>query len=127
MTTKLEDIEALFDAVKTLRDERRKMEKLSLKVAGMEGKRAAKGKADLDWSAFNIARAEHRAHAAAVDAGIAEPLPRAEYEPYSVKLNGFQEYRVQPDRPKALAASDWQCPISHEGCTRNCGSYGCGN
>ena len=23
--------------------------------------------------------------------------------------------------------SDWKCPINHEGCVKNCGSYGCGN
>lgn len=23
--------------------------------------------------------------------------------------------------------SCWKCPINHEGCKQNCGSYGCGN
>lgn len=30
-----------------------------------------------------------------------------------------------PARPPV--DSTWVCPIGHEGCTRNCGSYGCGN
>lgn len=29
---------------------------------------------------------------------------------------------------KMLAANDnWKCPIGSEGCTKNCGNYGCGN
>lgn len=28
---------------------------------------------------------------------------------------------------RALKGGTWKCPINHEGCTKNCGSYGCGN
>jgi ribosomal protein S5 len=28
---------------------------------------------------------------------------------------------------RAAGAHGWRCPINSPGCTRNCGSYGCGN
>lgn len=40
MVAPLEDIEALFDAVKNLRDERRKMAKISDKAMNAEGVKA---------------------------------------------------------------------------------------
>ena len=32
------------------------------------------------------------------------------------------------DKPaKTQGKNKWTCPIDHDGCTRNCGNYGCGN
>jgi len=100
MPASLEDIEELFATVKNLRDERRKMAKLSDKAFRAEGQKArSKSTVDLDWQAFHVTRLEHVAHAAAVNAGIADMRGPDEYLPYSVKLTGFHEYEIVPTRP----------------------------
>ncbi len=106
MPSPLEDVEALFAAVKQLRDERRKMEKLSEKAFRAEGQKAIqKATVDLNWQAFHVNQVEHTVHAAAVDCGLAEPRSPEHYSPYSVKLTGFHEYQVVPAKPRALAAA----------------------
>ncbi len=30
-------------------------------------------------------------------------------------------------KPQGNLDAPWKCPINHKGCTKNCGSYGCGN
>lgn len=103
MPANLDDIEALYAAVKTLRDERRKMAKLSDKAFHAEGHKArSKSTVDLNWQAFHVNRLEHAAHAAAVDAGLADLRPADHYKPYSVKLTGWHEYEVVPQRPRSL-------------------------
>lgn len=103
MTAALEEIEELFDAVKALRDERRKMAKLSDKAFTAEGSKAQqKANVDLNWQAFHVGRLEHKAHAAAVNAGLADPRPAERYEPYTVKLSGFHEYEVVPALPRCM-------------------------
>jgi len=104
MATELDDIEALFHAVKALRDERRKMEKLSQKSSEAPiGKSSRRTNADLTRQAFHVMRLEHTAHAAAVNAGIADMRPASEYAPYAVKLNGFHEYKVVPQTPRGIS------------------------
>ena len=105
MVAKLEDIERLFDAAKNLRDERRKMQKLSEKAFKAEGPKAIqKANVDLNWQAFHINRIEHLVHSIAVDCGFADLREPGHYEPYSVKLTGFHEYEVIPAKPRDLTA-----------------------
>lgn len=101
----LEDIERLYDAVKLLRDERRKAAKLSERAANADlGKASQKASVDLNWQAFHVAGLEHAVHAAAVDCGYADLRSAAHYRPYTVKLTGFHEYEQVPAKPRALIA-----------------------
>lgn len=101
MPAPLDDIEALYSAVKLLRDERRKMQKLSDKARDAEGhKSRSKATVDLNWQAFHVNRLEHAAHAAAVDAGLADLRDQSAYATYSVKLTGWHEYEVVPAKPR---------------------------
>lgn len=103
MPAPLQDVEALFDAVKLLRAERRKMEKLSEKARNAPlGKPGQKANTDLNWQAFHVNKIEHRVHAMAVDCGLADRRPADHYRPYSVKLTGFHEYEVVPELPRCL-------------------------
>ena len=103
----LDDVEALFAAVKELRDERRKMEKLSEKARNAPiGKTGQKASTDLNWQALHVNRIEHRVHAAAVDCGLADIRSEGHYRPYSVKLTGFHEYEVVPSKPRDLIRRD---------------------
>ena len=101
MVAPLEDIERLYDAVKNLRDERRKMQKLSDKALHAQGPKASqKANVDLNWQAFHINKIEHQVHAAAVDCGYADLRGADSYRTYSVKLTGFHEYEVVPPKPR---------------------------
>lgn len=103
MTATLEDIEELFEAVKVLRDERKKMAKLSHQAFQAEGPKAQqKANVELNWQAFQVGRLEHKAHAAAVNAGVAEARAAERYAPYTVKLSGFHEYEVVPPLPRCM-------------------------
>lgn len=103
MVAPLEDVERLFNAVKNLRDERRKMQKLSDKALHAEGPKASqKANVDLNWQAFHVNKIEHAVHAAAVDCGLADLRSPEHYRSYSVKLTGFHEYEVNPDKPRDL-------------------------
>lgn len=104
MVAHLEDVERLYDAVKNLRDERRKMQKLSDKALHAEGPKASqKANVDLNWQAFHINKIEHAVHAAAVDCGLADLRPSEHYRTYSVKLTGFHEYEVVPPKPRGMS------------------------
>lgn len=104
MPAPLDDIEALYAAVKVLRDERRKMQRLSDKARDAEGHKArSKSTVDLNWQAFHVTRLEHAAHAAAVNAGLADLRSREHYATYTVNLSGFHTYEMVPAKPK-----DWR-------------------
>lgn len=112
MVAHLEDIEALFDVVRSLRDERRKMAKLSEKALSAEGQKAKqKANVDLNWQAFHVTRLEHQAHCAAVNAGVADARSAKAYEPYTVKLSGFHEYEMVPALPRCMTPEPFPCPI----------------
>lgn len=103
MAASLEDVEALFAAVKNLRTERLKMGRLSQRAFHAEGPKAQqKANVDLNWQAFHVGKIEHQVHAAAVDAGFADLRSPEHYRPYSVKLTGFHEYEVVPRKPRDL-------------------------
>ena len=105
MVAHLEDVERLFNAVKNLRDERRKMQKLSDKALHAVGPKASqKANVDLNWLAFHINKIEHEVHAASVDCGYADIRSPEHYRTYSVKLTGFHEYEVVPAKPHGLSA-----------------------
>lgn len=38
-----------------------------------------------------------------------------------------RQLRAKDAEIERLKRGLFKCPINHEGCTRNCGSYGCGN
>jgi hypothetical protein len=104
MPAPLKDVEALFDAVKHLRDERRKMERLSEKAMKADaGPAYQKAVTNLNWQAHHVVRLEHTAHAAAVDCGLADLREPDHYRPYTVKLTGFHEYEVKPCLPLQLS------------------------
>lgn len=105
MPAALDDIEALFVAVKHLRDERRKMAKLSERAMNASFGKSQKANVDLNWQAFHVANLEHQVHARAVDCGYADLRSPEHYRPYSVKLTGFHEYEQTPLRPRSLAAA----------------------
>lgn len=106
MPASLEDIDALFAAVKTLRDERRRMERLSEKARTAPiGKPSQKASTDLTWQAHHVNKIEHDVHARAVDCGLADLRPAASYRPYSVKLTGFHEYEIIPAKPRAISGA----------------------
>jgi thioredoxin-like negative regulator of GroEL len=53
---------------------------------------------------------------------------------YDVEVADFEGgYDLCIDRARATLAElkgqgdEWKCPINYTGCTKNCGSYGCGN
>ena len=103
MAAPLEDVEALYAAVKNLLTERRKMAKLSDRAFRAVGPKAVqKANVDLNWQAFHVGKIEHAVHAAAVDGGFADLREPAHYRPYSVKLTGFHEYEVVPALPRDL-------------------------
>lgn len=103
MVARLEDVEALFAAVKNLRAERQKMHRLSEKArAASMGKASQKANVDLNWQAFHVNRIEHTVHAMAVNAGVADLRSPEHYKSYSVKLTGFHEYEVVPAKPRDL-------------------------
>jgi len=101
MPADLDDVEALFAVVKNLRDERRKMARLSDKAFHADTPKArSKSTVDLNWQAFHVVRLEHAVHAAAVNCGLADRREPSRYEPYSVKLTGFHEYQMVPTKPR---------------------------
>lgn len=103
MVARIEDVERLYDVVKNLRDERRKMAKLSDKALHANGPKASqKANVDLNWQAFHVNKIEHAVHALAVDCGLADLRSPEHYRPYSVKLTGFHEYEVIPPKPRGL-------------------------
>lgn len=103
MVATVEDVEALFAAVKNLRTERLKMAKLSDRAFRAEGPKAQqKANVALNWQAFHVGKIEHAVHAAAVDCGFADLRTPEHYESYSVKLTGFHEYEVVPPKPRDL-------------------------
>lgn len=103
MPAPLEDIEALFTAVKNLRDERRKMAKLSeCAFAADSVKARSKSTVDLNWQAFHVTRLEHAVHAAAVNAGLADIRSADHYRPYTVNLSGWHTYEMVPALPRGM-------------------------
>lgn len=103
MPASLEDVEALFTAVKTLRDERRKMQKISDRARNAPLGKSQKATTDLNWQAFHVNKIEHEVHAAAVNCGLADARSPEHYRSYSVKLTGFHEYEVVPTKPRSLS------------------------
>lgn len=103
MPSPLEDIEALFDAVKRFRDERRKMERLSEKAFNAEGPKAiSKANVDLNWQAVHVNRIEAEVHAKAVDCGVADLREPEHYGERISHNSSWHKYPWTPARPRAL-------------------------
>ena len=102
MPATLEDIDVLYEAVKLLRKERRQMQRLSEKAGTVPLAKQQKLAADLNWQALHVAKLEHAAHAAAVDAGIADARRLEHYAPCEACPSPFHRYRVTPPKPKCL-------------------------
>ncbi|MGV1769135.1 hypothetical protein ACQZ6B_03055 [Agrobacterium vitis] len=97
MVAHLDNIERLFDAVKNLRDERSKMQKLPDRALHANGPKATqKANVDLNWQAFHII------HTIAVDCGYADVREESHYRKYRVRLTGLHDYEVVPMKPRGL-------------------------
>lgn len=100
----LVEIDRLHDAVKRLRKEAIRMEKLSEKArtAPLCSKAGDKAAADLNWQAFEVRKLEAEVHARAVDCGFADLRSAGHYEPSVVDLTGWHSYKFTPEKPAAL-------------------------
>ena len=103
----INDIEALYVATRTLRQEIRRMEKLSIKSGNMTPQnntpnQIEKVSADLNWQGMEVAKAEYVAHTAAVNAGIAEVRSRSYYSEVEFNPSAWHYYSYQPPLPKCL-------------------------
>lgn len=101
----LEDIERLYEAVKALRDERRKAERISKRAFAAEGRQRQKASVDLNWQAMHVERLTAAAHAAAVDAGIADLRDPSYYADRVSRPSAWHDYRWTPALPRALATA----------------------
>lgn len=101
-------IEALFDAVKNLRDSSRKFDKLCEKTSrdGLNQKQLQKANADANWQAMDLEKARIVAHVAAVDAGIADMRSGSYYERREFHPSGFHSYIYSPPKPHDFKPSE---------------------
>lgn len=105
MTAPLNKVEALFEAVKSLRAERRKMERLSEKAFAATGpKQIEKANVDLNFQAFHVRGLESEVHAKAVDCGLADLREAEHYEPSEAHVTGWHRYNFHPALPEAMCA-----------------------
>ncbi|KZK82983.1 hypothetical protein PsAD13_03185 [Pseudovibrio sp. Ad13] len=103
MAASLEKVTALYEAVKLLHRERKKMETLSKKAFEATGqKQIERTSTNLNFQALEVTKLEHRAHAAAVNCGLADLREEEHYESYEASPSAWHQYNVQPDKPEAL-------------------------
>lgn len=103
MVARYDDVEDLFNAVKLLRDERRKMQRLSEKARLAEGQKARrKATVDLDWQAAHVAKVEALVHARAVDCGLADLREPEHYRERISHNSPWHKYPWSPELPRAL-------------------------
>lgn len=104
MAAPLADIDALYEAVKRLRAERAKMERLSEKARSAPlGKSSQKAVVDLDWQAAHVLRVEAEVHARAVDCGYADLREPAHYAERISHNSPFHKYPWTPAQPRGVA------------------------
>lgn len=106
MPSPLSDIDVLFHAVKALRDERRKMERMSEKAAAAPHGKLSKLMADLHWQAHHVSQLEHRVHVEAVNCGYADVREAEHYQPRTVRFDGWHDMYVEPVKPRQLLAKE---------------------
>ncbi|MHC5307545.1 hypothetical protein [Bartonella sp. LJL80] len=100
---KIERVEALFSAVKELRDETRKYVKASQKLAEKDHHaQRSYAAAKLTEHARALSALEDKAHALAVDCGLSPLRDLQCYEPRVVNNNGWHDHLYHPPRPERL-------------------------
>ncbi len=73
-------------------------------------------------AAAKIADAHHTAWA------ISKGRDPAEYASgFSLVAAAIRALPTAEAKTQGNLNSQWKCPINHKGCTKDCGSYGCGN
>lgn len=100
----LEDVERLFEAVKLLRAERRRMSAMSEKAQAADLGKGQKWAADLNEQALHIRKIESKVHAIAVDCGFADLREPAHYRPRTAKVSPFHEHEFVPALPRGVEA-----------------------
>jgi len=103
----IEALENLKSISSELLRETKKLKKLSEKAGDrdLSVKQATKARIDADWQAMHVRKLEYKAHAVAVDAGIADVREASEYEAITFNPDGWHEYQYTPDKPSCLKAS----------------------
>lgn len=104
MVSNLEDVERLFDAVKRLRTERRRMDTMGKKAQAADLSKTQKWSADLNEQALHIRKIESEVHAIAVDCGFADLREPAHYRPRTAKVSAFHEHEFVPALPRGVEA-----------------------
>jgi len=95
-----------------LRDESRKAERISKRAFSAEGRQRQKAHVDLNWQAMYIEHLIAFAHAAAVDAGIAESVRSKSLRRQGVASKRMARLSMDPSgpwtpaAPRALAAAE---------------------
>lgn len=98
-----DDLVRLQGHVKSLIAMRKRQAKLSEQShSDPSPARARKIHADQAWLGMEIDKTAREAHAAAVDCGIADSRPDAEYEPVEYYPSAFHRYRHTPSAPKQV-------------------------
>lgn len=95
----------LYMAANALRREKRRMDKLSARGAEMTPQNNTqaqfeKANSNLNWQSMEVTKAEYIAHAAAVDAGIADVRETSYYETIEFNPSPFHRYNYSPPKPK---------------------------
>lgn len=102
--TSIDDLVRLQSHIKSLIASVKRRDAISGKDYGqMTQKQVQKNGADLSWLGMEIDKATREAHAAAVDCGIAEARPLAEYGPVDYRPSAFHHYRYTPTLPRCRA------------------------
>jgi len=97
--TNLADLTRLQTHIKNLIAYHKRRDAMSGKdYSTMTKRQVQKNGADLSWVAMDIDKAEHEAHAAAVDLGIA--APRASYHTVEYWPSSLHHYKYTPTLPR---------------------------
>lgn len=103
----IDDITKLEAAVKEMKREVIKRNKMSAKLAEMTfenstNKRRGNARADLNWQCMEIEKLTYKCHALGVDCGIADVREPEYYETRTFEPDGFHEFLFEPPRPKSI-------------------------
>ncbi|MCE2029271.1 hypothetical protein [Sessilibacter corallicola] len=100
----IEELEEFKSVVCELLKESKKFKKLSEKSSNPElsPKQSEKARTDTNWQAMHVKKLKYKAHALAVDVGIADVREPVEYETVIFNPSSFHAYEYTPDKPKCL-------------------------
>jgi pullulanase/glycogen debranching enzyme len=101
MVNHIEDLQKLLRCIKSLIALRKRQASLSGRsYADMTQKAIQKNGADLTWTAMDIDKLTHEAHAAAVDCGFADPRSAEAYGPIYFYPSSLHKYKYTPPKPR---------------------------